>query len=475
MRKWKRKSGALMCGVWLGCAGASYGQALPPPVAPQEVAPKAVSMTAGPLLPPAPAAAQKQAPPNSSGLLRAEHVFEGKRSGAVAPVSHEYPASHECQVCPPGTPVYAPSYSPQTDCECRDEHTCGLFCGLLHCDGDRWDLSDLFWESRCMESTIDFGGWVQAGYHNKSDGLFNTHPDHFDVHQLNFYIESIADGSEGFDVGFRFDAMYGTDAQNTQAFGNTLGRWDYANGFDHGVYGWALPQLYAEFAYYDTSVKVGKFYTPVGYEVVTSPGNFFYSHALTMNFSEPFTHTGALATYEGIEDITVYGGYTLGWDTGFDSVRGGGNFLGGVSLSLLDNLTFTYMATAGNLGRIGDGYSHSLVLDYLIDEDWEYVVQSDLTAIDAAFADHDSVGVNQYLFYNISECVRAGGRFEWWKYNGTSFYEATLGLNILPTPNLTIRPEIRHQWSPAGDVAANNPLGIPVDDSIFGVDVILTF
>ena len=64
------------------------------------------------------------------------------------------------------------------------------------------------------------------------------------------------------------------------------------NGFDHGIYAWALPQAYAELADCDVSVKLGHFYTPVGYEVVTSPDNFFYSHAFTMYNSEPFTHTG---------------------------------------------------------------------------------------------------------------------------------------------------------------------------------------
>jgi hypothetical protein len=89
--------------------------------------------------------------------------------------------------------------------------------------------------------------------------------------------------------------MYGIDANNTQAFGNNPGRWDFSGQFQHGEYGWALPQLYLEVAYYDLSVKAGHFYTFIGYEVVPAPDNFFYSHAFTMNNSEPFTHTGALA------------------------------------------------------------------------------------------------------------------------------------------------------------------------------------
>ena len=126
---------------------------------------------------------------------------------------------------------------------------------------------------------------------------------------------------------------YGTDAQKTQAFGNDDGIWDVT--FDNGPYGWAMPQAYLEFAAGDWSVKVGHFFTLVGYEVVPAVGNFFYSHAYTMFNSEPFTHTGALATYTGYENLTLYGGWTLGWDTGFDQYGGGSSFLGGFSQIIL--------------------------------------------------------------------------------------------------------------------------------------------
>ena len=92
----------------------------------------------------------------------------------------------------------------------------------------------------------------------------------------------------------------------------------------------AIPQLYVEAGYGDLSVKAGHFYTIIGYEVVQATGNFFYSHAYTFNFSEPFTHTGVLATYNANDNVTVYGGYTLGWDSGFDD--NGDAFLGGISV-----------------------------------------------------------------------------------------------------------------------------------------------
>ena len=112
-------------------------------------------------------------------------------------------------------------------------------------------------------------------------------------------------------LGFRADLMYGIDADDTQSFGNNPGNWDFDNGLDHGAYGWAIPQLYAELAVGEWNIKAGHFYTLIGYEVVTAPDNFFYSHAITMYNSEPFTHTGVVAS-RSFGDATIYAGWTLG-------------------------------------------------------------------------------------------------------------------------------------------------------------------
>ncbi len=275
--------------------------------------------------------------------------------------------------------------------------------------------------------------------------------------------------------------MYGIDADDTQSFGNEPGNWDFDNGFDHGAYGWAIPQLYAEVALNDKwSVKAGHFYTLVGYEVVTAPDNFFYSHAITMYNSEPFTHTGVVATGNISDTLTVYGGWTLGWDTGFDQVDDGSSWLGGFSISPSDNLAFTYISTAGNFGARGDeAYSHSLVFDTTLTENLNWVVQSDLVRVSTT--GEDNVGINQYFLYSVTDCVGLGARMEWWKadnvtgyapHNATlptdgsfSYYAATFGANIRPHANIIVRPEIRIDWSPAADY----------DESYFGVDAIFTF
>ena len=259
--------------------------------------------------------------------------------------------------------------------------------------------------------------------------------------------------------------MYGTDATSTQAFGNNPGRWDFQNGWDRGDgYGWALPQLYAEIASGDWSIIGGHFYTLVGYEVVTAPDNFFYSNAFTMYNSEPFTHTGVLATYSASDDVTMYGGWTAGWDTGFDQLGDGSSFLGGASFQLTDNATATYITTIGNFGWRGEGYSHSVVIDTDLGDGVNWVLQSDV--LDSGPGGLDTVGINNYLFYDLSDNMKAGSRVEWWKANGTSFHAATFGVNVAPADNLIIRPEIRYNWTPGG--AEPNV-------TVFGIDAIITF
>ena len=390
---------------------------------------------------------------------------------AAAPATSYVASSlNNCSTCGPAC----------SDCSigCCDTDCCGG-CGG-GCLGGLGGLCGFSINDSLLADTQFFaGGWTQWGYHNKDTsipglvGAFNTHPGGFNGHQNWAFFGREADGSQGFDVGFRADIMYGVDADTTQAFGNPAGTWDFANGWDYGIYGWALPQLYGEVAMGDLSVIMGHFYTLVGYEVVTAPDNFFYSHAFTMFNSEPFTHTGVLATYSGLDAVTLYGGWTLGWDTAFNQLSQGSNFLGGASVSPIDNVSITYITYAGNLGWISadgngagnTGYGHSVVVDVSILDDLNYVLQSDFLNVPASGVGLENYGINQYLIYSVNDYLGVGGRMEWYKTNGTSVYAATAGVNVKPCSNFIVRPEIRHNWAP----------GVDYDQTIFGFDTILTF
>ena len=165
---------------------------------------------------------------------------------------------------------------------------------------------------------------------------------------------------------------------------------------------------------------------------------------------------------------SLYGGWTAGWDTGFDRVNGGSSALGGFSTALGEDVTFTYITTFGNFGARGagaSGYSHSIVVDTALADDLNYVIQSDLLDIGVG-AGSSQIGINQYFIKTISDTIGVGVRSEWWKSNGVAQYAVTGGVNVKAADNLIIRPELRYDWqlpTPAGD------------QFTFGMDAILTF
>jgi hypothetical protein len=369
---------------------------------------------------------------------------------------------------------------------------CWPFCEC--CDlGDAWTLSSCL--TPCCCDGPEYGGWLAIGYYNKNERLsiadsddlsINDYPDHLNLDQAWFYVGKEANtDSCCADYGYRFDIAYGAQIHAAQSFGNDGGTWDIA--WDHGAYEWAIPQLYGEVGWNDWSVKVGHFWTVAGYEVVPATGNFFYSGSLSWYNSEPFMHTGVLGTYKGLDQVTLYTGWSLGWDTGFDQFGGGNMFLGGVGYAPSDDVSFTYVLTAGNLGWKSantDGYSHSIVGVATLSENWKYVLVSDYlttngSAVDAALHQEDKSLVN-YLFYTINDCWGIGSRVEWWKSNAyvagdaISYYEATAGLNYKPHANVVLRPEIRYDWTPAADTV-NDAIGTNYNQWWFGIDAVTTF
>lgn len=363
-------------------------------------------------------------------------------------------------------------------CDAGSDDSCdgmGRSLGLLDCGkGDLGDPFTLFGEV----GPYSVGGWLQLGYHSNDAapaGRFNSYADTLQLQQAWIYAERAIDSSNGWDIGGRLDYVYGTDGPDTQAFGTGDRGWD--NPWDNGgQYGSAMPQAYFEVGYGDLSVKLGHFYTNIGWEVVGAPDNFFYSHAYTMYNSEPFTHTGVLATLAASDDVTFMGGYTMGWDSGFDD--NGDSWLGGVSLTLTDRLAVTYASVAGRFsepwaGGGEKGYMQSVVADYAVSDKTQYIFQTDwLNTTDLAGNEaRNTYGINQYLIHQYNDRIAAGIRYEWWATNTVSqdasrdhIHDLTLGINYRQNANLLFRPEVRWDWDAKG-----------TEETTFGIDAILTF
>ncbi|WP_164102820.1 porin [Candidatus Laterigemmans baculatus] len=401
------------------------------------------------------------------------------QQGAVRVVGHQSGATFAACDCGEVVCGCEEVLAPACGCEGMVEGGCDGACGGCASGCDLGDPFRLIGE----HGNWSAGGWIQMGYHNNDIPLFNQHKHNFNLHQAWLYAEKAIDTSCGFDIGGRIDYVYGVDAQDTQAFGTNPRGWD--NDWDNGIYGHALPQVYLEAGYGDLAIKAGHFYTLIGYESVMAPNNFFYSHAYTMYLSEPFTHTGALATYQLNDRVTLYGGYTLGWDSGFDD--NGDNFIGGITTAVTDRWNLTYATVGGRFGEarfngVEKGYMHSVVSTHQLTEKLQYVFQSDVLSTedgDGATV-RDTFGINQYLLYALNDCWSVGGRFEWYEQQGvfnaptdprTDIYATTVGLNYRPHANVLIRPELRYDHDEEGVAGLDHG----TSQTTFGFDTILTF
>jgi hypothetical protein len=344
------------------------------------------------------------------------------------------------------------------------------------------------------------------------------------LNQIWFGAEKATDGSEGWDFGGRMDMMYGTNA-----------RFCIAQGFENQInegktfYGVAVPNMYAEAAKGDVKVKVGRFASPVGYFGIDTTGNFFNTLPITYQYGEPFTHTGALATWTANDHWSISTGFTRGWDnwsgTGFGSQHLG--WIGMVGYTGDNDGTLTWFGhwsqepNENNNGlndQFSGRYVQSLVYNKKLSEKVTYVAQSDFGTQVAAKQNGDNAewyGLNQYLFYTQNECWTWGANFEWFRDDdgfrvGTllppapgsefrglgagpgltprngyfgNFYQITVGPRWQPRENLFVRPNLRFDWFDGDvDTTKGNAAGLrPFDDgnkdfqTIFGTDVYFTF
>ncbi|NOT62309.1 MAG: outer membrane beta-barrel protein [Acidobacteria bacterium] len=89
------------------------------------------------------------------------------------------------------------------------------------------------------------------------------------------------------------------------------------------------------------TLDFGKFYTPIGGEVVDTKDNFNYSRAFTYWYGGPFYHMGLRAKYAINDKVAVTGLLVNGWDNVFENnAKGSGKSVGGqISVSPTSKFT----------------------------------------------------------------------------------------------------------------------------------------
>lgn len=287
------------------------------------------------------------------------------------------------------------------------------------------------------------------------------------------------DGSFGW--GVRADVLFGQDYLLAQSRGFEANR-DGSLKWNGTYYGLAIPQAYVELGSDAWSLKVGHIYSPVGYESVQSLNNFFYSHAYSYQFGQAFTLWGGSLTVQLTKNWQLLGGLSNGWDTlvgNFNNL----NALGGIkytpdcqkwwaSFALISGKNDSNPAQLPNVPTVaGNRTRYSLLFGLTPggpDGAWEYIFhnyygwQEDGTST-GNFARW--YGIDQYLYYRVSESWRLGTRFEWFRdEDGTrvglnrannpnkpplpgNYFSLSTGVNWTPHPNIIVRPELRWDFT----------------------------
>lgn len=463
----------------------------------------------------------RQASYDYSDYYRVAQDDESSPSDDAPPGEEERPADEDA-VASPGGHVAHDSCTGGCSDGCGSCCTTDACCGGCCDDGcgcAPWALFD-------FGPGIDWkiAGWTAASYtwnpDNPADRFngpvtWTDRSNDFQLNQQYLYFENPTDtGGLGWDVGWRIDALYGTDHRFVAATGlenesDNSQNWNQ----DHRFYGLVLPQMYAEIAFNDLKVKVGKFYAMHGYFVVPTIGNFFNSLPYTFQYGEPFTHTGILGTYQMTDNLTASAGVVRGWDN-FDDTNPNLGYMGGFTYTgpAGGTLAFVSMVSSeASFDPTSDGWTPRYIQSLVYSKTagaWTYVAQSDFGDQQDARSDGRDAqwyGLNQYLFLKTSDQWSWGGNFEWFKdedgfrvggflatqpdgslrglpasrsgFDG-DFYQITLGPRWTPNGNWIIRPNCRWDWY---DGPANAGGELPYDDGtdsnqfIFGTDVVLTY
>lgn len=347
----------------------------------------------------------------------------------------------------------------------------------------------------------------------------------------------------GIDIGGRVDVFYGADYLWTSALGletyrynsdgetvtaprTAVQHWNKnagkvrAGNLDAAYYGVSLPQAYLELyvpIMCGFTAKAGHFYSPMGYESAMAPENFFYSHSYSFMYGEPTTLSGVLFNQKLNRRLSLTAGVTHGWDQ-WENPNDRVSYLAGLHWESCDtrtNFDFHIMSGRAEM-REGTRTNYSAIFTHKFTPRLRYALQHDLgigengaegvyeiISNSTKYVDSKWYSVAQYLYYDYSETLSFGLRAEWFRdennarimqtagqyeifgtplfgTEGSDYYQVSFGANWRPAKYITIRPEVRYDWSDVKITDGVNPSysynnGLDKDIVTVGLDAIIKF
>ena len=372
-------------------------------------------------------------------------------------------------------------------------------------------------------------GWIQNSYTGNTNGRpasginFGVNPNNLANRWMGnqYYLiaERVLKQDDTFNFGFRFDNLFGNDAQFNHSNG-IFDRTYQINSFRQ----YDPAQYYVEahlpvFTEGGVDVKVGRFYTLAGYEVVPATGRPLLSVPYMFNYGQPFTHSGVLTTWHYNKNINIYNAAINGWDRQFNSKYVWG-YMGGFSYTSDSNKTSftsifisgpnqfpTFLSSARNplyptgqvipparfQGQQNPGYTSNQrflftnVLTHKWTDKLTQVLENDIAwETNVPFAQDlgqsgdfnrqnaQWYGFGNWFLYSFGEKLTGVWRSEIFRDNNgvrtgfsANYAEFTLGLIYKPKSYIWIRPEARYDFAngatPYNDGTRSSQLTLAVD------------
>jgi putative OmpL-like beta-barrel porin-2 len=282
-------------------------------------------------------------------------------------------------------------------------------------------------------------GWIEAGITGNPNApadnhnfghLFTDRANEPLLNQMSIVAERLLDpNTTGFDWGFKFWFMYGSDSR----YSKSLGLMDLATNDRVQPDFW---EIFASVrlpipATNGLDLKIGKYQDPMTAEGGDPRRNVFYSHSYIFNFGHPGNETGVLGTLHINKYLDLDAGVNRGTNTTFQDNNSSLAFEDGFGLNLLD----------GNLKILG--LTHDGPEDPHNDHDWRYVndittiwkVTKCFTSLTDLNLVYDTIGngkwgggAAQYFTYALTDWLQLGVRGEIWR-DSAGFYVAQFRAN----------------------------------------------
>jgi hypothetical protein len=324
---------------------------------------------------------------------------------------------------------------------------------------------------------LEIHGHVEAGYtwnfqnpptDQNAFRVFDFEHDELVLNQIDLTLERrVNRRANKWDVGGVMEWIYGGDA----GFIHANGIFDWYDGPRNPENQFDPTQFYVDVAMPflgGSRLRLGKFVNLVGYESINPTTDFigFYSRSFVFGSGYPFTHFGALYTFDLNKNVTITAGVTRGDEQGFKDNNDAVSFLGSVNWQINKDMAL-YVANSTGPEQPDDNGNYRTTWDATFY--WQpthrcrYLPNGYFLGEGAGAADGDSgylYSVAALASYEMCREATFKLRGEYFRDEdglripaGTNLYELTVGLDVVPFAsdtwgrNLMIRPEFRFDFS----------------------------